>query len=75
MLFLLIVGFYYCFVPALGVTFIPIVAACFQANFFLGKAQNAVTNAGNDGLPLAEEAPRSAAKPRKEAFLRFWAGT
>lgn len=65
---------YYCLVSALGVTFIPLIAACFQTNFFLGKAQNAVTNVGNDGLPLAEEVPRLAPKTRKEAFLRFWAG-
>ena len=36
-LFLLIVGLYYYFVSALGVTFIHIVAACFQTNYFLEK--------------------------------------
>lgn len=69
---------YYCIVPALALAFIPLVAACFQTNFYLGKQQNAVTNVGNDGLPLeekdrnAEKLPRAATK--KEALLRFWAG-
>ena len=68
---------YYCIAPALGIAFIPLIAACFQNNYFLGKTQNAVTNVGNDGLPVANDeniAEVSPAKSKKEAFLRFWAG-
>ncbi|KAK7422838.1 hypothetical protein QQX98_001400 [Neonectria punicea] len=69
---------YYCLVTALGLAFIPLMAAFFQINFFLGKQQNAVTNVGNDGLPLDEKdrnpEPLPPPKDRKEAFLRFWAG-
>lgn len=69
---------YYCIAPAVGLAFIPLIAACFQTNFYLGKQQNAVDNIGNDGLPLAEkdsdQAARSPPKNRREAFLRFWAG-
>lgn len=46
---------YYCLAPALALAFVPLVAACFQTNYYLGKQQNAVTNVGNDGLPLAEK--------------------
>ncbi|KAJ9133838.1 Siderophore iron transporter [Pleurostoma richardsiae] len=69
---------YYCLAPALGLAFIPLIAAFFQTNFYLGKQQNAVTNVGNDGLVLKDEhknsEPLPPAKTRKEAFLRFWAG-
>lgn len=69
---------YYCIAPALALAFIPLVAACFQTNYYLGKQQNAVTNVGNDGLPLQEKdrnpEPLPEPKSRKEAFLRFWAG-
>ncbi|KAJ6441126.1 putative siderophore iron protein [Purpureocillium lavendulum] len=68
---------YYCLAPALGLAFIPLIAACFQTNFYLGKQQNAVTNVGNDGLPLREEdmpEKRPPPKSKKEALLRFWAG-
>ncbi|CAM1509041.1 Fc.00g027800.m01.CDS01 [Cosmosporella sp. VM-42] len=44
---------YYCCASTLGIAFIPLVAAFFQTNYFLGK-QNAVTNVGNDGLLLKE---------------------
>ncbi|OLN85439.1 Siderophore iron transporter 3-like protein 2 [Colletotrichum chlorophyti] len=69
---------YYCLVPALALAFVPLLAALFQTNFYLGKQQNAVTNVGNDGQVLKEEdrnpEPLPAPKTRKEAFLRFWAG-
>ncbi|RMZ44726.1 hypothetical protein AFCA_010953 [Aspergillus flavus] len=67
---------YYCLATALGLAFIPLIASLFQHNYFLGKSQNAITNVGNDGLPLAETR-RSELEPpknKKEAFLRFWAG-
>ncbi|WQF86910.1 Putative major facilitator superfamily, MFS transporter superfamily [Colletotrichum destructivum] len=69
---------YYCLVPALALAFVPLVAALFQTNFYLGKQHNAVTNVGNDGLVLREEdrnpEPLPPASNKKEAFLRFWAG-
>ncbi|KAH8879809.1 MFS general substrate transporter [Thozetella sp. PMI_491] len=69
---------YYCLVPALCLAFIPLIASFFQTNFYLGKQQNAVTNVGNDGLPLSAEhrnpEPLPSPKTRKEAFLRFWDG-
>lgn len=68
---------YYCIAPALGLAFIPLIAAFFQSNYFLGKSQNAVTNVGNDGSPLEEKDQSPESEPpknRKEAFLRFWTG-
>lgn len=69
---------FYCLAPALALAFIPLIAACFQTNFYLGKQQNAVTNVGNDGQPLEEEdrntKPRPRAQSRKEVFLAFWGG-
>ncbi|KAE8416794.1 hypothetical protein BDV36DRAFT_284314 [Aspergillus pseudocaelatus] len=66
---------YYCLVTALGLAFIPLIASLFQHNYFLGKSQNAVTNVGNDGLPLSETGRSELHPPKnkKEAFLRFWA--
>ncbi|PNP47822.1 hypothetical protein TGAMA5MH_00874 [Trichoderma gamsii] len=70
---------YYCNTVALALAFIPLVAAFFQTNYFLGKQQNAVTDVGNDGLPLDERSrnPEPLLPPRnkKEAFLRFWSGS
>ncbi|OAA69488.1 siderophore iron transporter [Cordyceps fumosorosea ARSEF 2679] len=72
---------FYCLAPALALAFIPLVAACFQTNFYLGKCQNAVTNVGNDGQPAEEREegqqgderlPPAASK--REAFLQFWGG-
>ena len=69
---------YFCLVPALSLAFIPLVAACFQTNYYLGKQQNAVTDVGNDGLPLEEKernmSAREPPKDWKERLLRFWAG-
>ncbi|TKW57478.1 Siderophore iron transporter 3 [Colletotrichum tanaceti] len=70
---------YYCLAPALALAFVPLVAALFQTNFYLGKQHNAVTNVGNDGLVLGEEdrnpePPLPPASSKREAFLRFWAG-
>ncbi|EGR52980.1 uncharacterized protein TRIREDRAFT_53378 [Trichoderma reesei QM6a] len=70
---------YYCISVALALAFVPLVAAFFQTDYFLGKQQNAVTNLGNDGSPLDEKDcnPEPLPRPRtkKEAFLRFWAGS
>lgn len=69
---------YYCLTVALALAFIPLVASLFQNNYYLGKTQNAVTNEGNDGAPIDEDATdaESGTSPRskKEKFLRFWAG-
>lgn len=69
---------YYCIAPALGLAFIPLIAACFQTDYYLGKKQNAVTNVGNDGLAVVDEEVHNAQEnrpaTRKEAFLKFWAG-
>ncbi|KXH66775.1 hypothetical protein CSAL01_09850 [Colletotrichum salicis] len=69
---------YYCLVPALALAFVPLIAALFQTNSYLGKQQNSVTNIGNDGRVLKEEEINPEALPppknKKEAFLRFWAG-
>ncbi|KAL6793333.1 major facilitator superfamily domain-containing protein [Trichoderma sp. SZMC 28013] len=70
---------YYCITVALALAFVPLVAAFFQTNYFLGKQQNAVTDVGNDGLPLSERDrnpdPLPPPRNKKEAFLRFWAGS
>ncbi|PKK48881.1 hypothetical protein CI102_5448 [Trichoderma harzianum] len=70
---------YYCITVALALAFVPLVAAFFQTNYFLGKQQNAVTDVGNDGLPLSEKDrnpdPLPPPKNKREAFLRFWAGS
>ncbi|TQN64253.1 Siderophore iron transporter 3, partial [Colletotrichum shisoi] len=70
---------YCCLVPALALplalplAFVPLVAALFQTNFYLGKQHNAVTNVGNDGLVLKEEdrnpEPLPPASSKKEASL------
>lgn len=69
---------FYCLAPALGLAFIPLIAACFQTNYYLGKRQNAVTNVGNDGLPIEDE-KQDKHDPResqgwKARLLSFWAG-
>jgi len=64
----------YC--PAVGLAFIPFIVAFFQSNYFLGTSRNAVTNVGNNGLPLEEKEQDPELPPPKnikEVFLRFWA--
>lgn len=68
---------YYCLVPALVLAFIPLIAALFQSNFYLGKQQNATANIGTDGQSLSDEdmnpvLPKATTK--REKFIRFWAG-
>lgn len=66
---------YYCLTVALGLAFIPLVAALFQTNYLLGKTQNAVSGTGNDGLPVPEKDQQcESPKTLKHRFLRFWAG-
>jgi hypothetical protein len=65
----------YALAPVLALAFIPLVAACFQTNFYWGKQQNAVTNVGIDRLPTKEEETEGEPpKSTKNAFVRFWAG-
>ncbi|KIY71323.1 MFS general substrate transporter [Cylindrobasidium torrendii FP15055 ss-10] len=70
---------YYLLVPALALAFLPLIAACFQTDFYLGKSHNAVTNRATDGTVLGEqERPRGVDAPvadgAKGKLLRFWAG-
>ncbi|KFG87980.1 putative siderophore iron transporter [Metarhizium anisopliae] len=65
---------YYLLAPALGLAFVPLIAAFFMSNFYLGKQQNAVTNVGVDGLPLDEQDrnPEPSHKPLKEKIKGLW---
>ncbi|TRM65005.1 major facilitator superfamily domain-containing protein [Schizophyllum amplum] len=77
---------WYLITPALVLSIIPLFAACFQMNFYLGKQQNAVMNVAPDGSRLEdraseEERARSRSIPRsrghrtlKQKLLEFWAG-
>ncbi|KAK1227971.1 hypothetical protein PQX77_009018 [Marasmius sp. AFHP31] len=70
---------WYLIVPALCLSFIPLVLACLQTNYYLGKQQNAVMNVAPSGEKLEEEAARQPPlihepKTMKEKFLKFWAG-
>jgi hypothetical protein len=47
--------------------FVPLIAAISPNNYFLDKSQNAVTNIGNDGWPLAEDA-KNVLPPRQKGF-------
>lgn len=68
---------YYCLVPALVLAFVPLVAAFFQSNFYLGKQHNAMANVGTDGKELGDD-DRNAderkpnATTTKDKFLSFW---
>ncbi|KAL0578567.1 hypothetical protein V5O48_003417 [Marasmius crinis-equi] len=46
---------WYLIVPALWLSLISLVAACFQTNFYLGKQQNAVMNVAPDGERVEED--------------------
>ncbi|KAL1712895.1 hypothetical protein EV715DRAFT_259012 [Schizophyllum commune] len=81
---------WYLITPALVLSIIPLIAACFQTNFYLGKQQNAVMNVAPDGSRLddresqqaregARARSRSMSRGRpaltfKAKLLRFWAG-
>ncbi|KIY53783.1 MFS general substrate transporter [Fistulina hepatica ATCC 64428] len=76
---------YHLIVPAFFLSFIPLVAACFQTDYYLGKQQNAVMNVGVDGRHVtpdpsgdddSDESLVASLPPkvRRERFLRFWAG-
>ncbi|KAL0064001.1 hypothetical protein AAF712_009069 [Marasmius tenuissimus] len=72
---------YYLFVPALGMALIPLVAAMFQQNYYLGEQHNVVTNTTPDGRRLDddgdEEEDGEGVQPllkgdRKSTNLRRW---
>lgn len=73
---------WYLIVPALVISFIPLIASLFQTNFYLGKQQNAVMHVGNDGLPIVddkdkemrEEMMTTPPKSFSDRLTRFWAG-
>ncbi|BGP47631.1 hypothetical protein JCM10450v2_003496 [Rhodotorula kratochvilovae] len=57
---------------ALGVSFVSLIAACFQKNYYLGKAQNAFDNKNTAGN-VVENEPELVAKPTGwRRALRFW---
>ncbi|KAH8829601.1 major facilitator superfamily domain-containing protein [Flagelloscypha sp. PMI_526] len=58
---------WYLFVPALMLSFIPLIAACFQTNFYLGEQQNAVMNVGTDGRRISTLSKKSC-DPRRVSF-------
>ncbi|KAL0569960.1 hypothetical protein V5O48_012001 [Marasmius crinis-equi] len=70
---------WYLVVPALCISFVPLMLATLQTNFYLGKQQNAVMNVTPSGEkleggangqgPLVQEP-----KTFKEKLLRFWSG-
>ncbi|KIY43665.1 MFS general substrate transporter [Fistulina hepatica ATCC 64428] len=64
-------------VPAVSLSFIPLIAACFQTNFYLGKRQNAVMDIGVDGRrdeEVVHETEEDKPLTKTDKFLRFWAG-
>ncbi|KAL1710002.1 major facilitator superfamily domain-containing protein [Schizophyllum commune] len=71
---------WYLIVPALCISFIPLIASLFQTNYFLGKQQNAVHNVGTDGEVIHDERVKRDALVEydtttfKGKFLKFWAG-
>jgi hypothetical protein len=73
---------WYLIVPAICLSFVPLIASLFQTNFYLGKQQNAVMHVGNGGEPLVDDkdaearAEMGSSQPQtfKDKLLRFWAG-
>ena len=69
---------YKLWVPALALSFIPLIAAFFQTNYYLGKQQNAVTNTDVTGEQVEDEGPQGPShydtSTWRGKLLRFWAG-
>jgi len=68
---------WYLIVPALVLSFIPLTAACFQTNYFLGTQQNAVMNVAPDGSRIDTEVDEEETLAKPKTFierLRVWAG-
>lgn len=61
------------FAGALGLSFLPLIAACFQSNFYLGTQQNAYDNKDTTGKPTGESAHKVQAKEGLwNKLLRLW---
>lgn len=58
--------------PALGLSFIALIAACFQTNYYLGEAQNAVTNTDTAGRPVEHGPHKIEAKTTWQKIYRCW---
>ncbi|KAL0580016.1 hypothetical protein V5O48_002019 [Marasmius crinis-equi] len=68
---------WYLVVPALCISFIPVILALLQTNFYLGKQQNAIMNVTPSGEELEGGATGQGDQGLttfKEKFLRFWSG-
>ncbi|KAG7087766.1 hypothetical protein E1B28_013707 [Marasmius oreades] len=67
---------WYLVVPALCLSFIPLVLGMLQTNYYLGKQQNAVMNVTPGGEKVEETGVegQGGEETFKERFLRFWAG-
>lgn len=59
---------------ALGLCFVPLIFACFQTNFYLGKQQNAYDNRGTDGEAMEVDERAQADEVRRAALPKwqFW---
>lgn len=60
------------FKGALGISFVPLIAACFQTNYYLGDQQNSITNTDTAGRKV--EVPAEDEKPKTtfQRILRLW---
>ncbi|GAA6011435.1 hypothetical protein JCM11491_002784 [Sporobolomyces phaffii] len=57
----------------LGVSFICIIAACFQKNYYLGNSQNAYDHKDSSGRVVADDRDHVVErKTLKQKILRFW---
>lgn len=64
--------------PALGLSFVPLIAAFFMPNYYLGRQQNVVTNTGIGGEALGEgreleaEHRRTGGNKQKSMWRNIW---
>jgi len=57
---------------ALGLSFISVIAGCFQTNYYLGNQQNAYDNKDVTGAPTDAPDGRVEPKTKMQKILRFW---
>ncbi|GAA5873307.1 hypothetical protein JCM8547_007065 [Rhodosporidiobolus lusitaniae] len=57
---------------ALGLSFIPLICACFQSNFYLGDAQNAYDHKDATGKVVQEKEGRHVKAEGWRRVMRFW---
>ncbi|GAA5821539.1 hypothetical protein JCM3770_000861 [Rhodotorula araucariae] len=57
---------------ALGLSFIALIAACFQSNFYLGEAQNAWDHKDTEGNVVGNEPGRHVKATGWRRVVRFW---